>query len=543
MKYAIQSKKPIVWTISGADCSGGAGIAADIKTAHGLQAEICHIITANTVQNSQKLVAVNPVSVDVLAQQAQLLLSDKVPKVIKIGLLATGEQIKWLSEFLAEIKLKFSVKIIFDPVGQASIGGKFSDLLAADLSPLWPLVDVITPNVMEAKAIAKTSTYAPSDFLKETQSDLEFLAYSIHELGVASVIIKGGHTDTEGFQESVSSEVCLDFCLHHFNKNESHINKNSALNIIYGVTSSRINTTYSHGGGCSFATALSVFIAHGHLLRDALTLAKAFMNQGLKAYENIDDSYGAFEQTLFPTNKAIFPHIETELTRKYHQLLPFKSLGLARLQGEKLGLYPVIDSLAWLKRLLALNLNIIQLRLKYKTPEELDLLIQEAVAIIKIHNSQAEQDGRGITRLFINDYWELAIKHGAYGVHIGQEDLLDANLSAIQKAGLALGISTHGCYEFLLAQQLQPSYLAIGAIFPTQTKDMTDQIQGVDNLAHILGLSSHIPVVAIGGITHELTPKVWDTGVDSIAVVTAITQAESPEKSVEQFQALMSSEH
>lgn len=90
---SIETNKPIIWTISGADCSGGAGIAADIKTAHSLSVEACHLITANTVQNSQQLVAVNPVGIDILAEQAKVLLADKIPTVIKVGLIINVEQV------------------------------------------------------------------------------------------------------------------------------------------------------------------------------------------------------------------------------------------------------------------------------------------------------------------------------------------------------------------------------------------------------------------------------------------------------------------
>ena len=142
-------------------------------------------------------------------------------------------------------------------------------------------------------------------------------------------------------------------------------------------------------------------------------------------------------------------------------------------------------------------------------------------------------------RLFINDHWRLAIKYGAYGVHIGQEDLASANLSAIAKAGLRLGISTHGCYEFLLAKQLQPSYLAIGAIFPTKTKDMTGQIQGLANLKQIITLAETIPVVAIGGINKQRLERVWRTGVNAVAVVSAITEADQATNATKAMQALL----
>ena len=178
----------------------------------------------------------------------------------------------------------------------------------------------------------------------------------------------------------------------------------------------------------------------------------------------------------------------------------------------------MIDSLTWLERLLPLNLNIIQLRIKNNDLDVVEPLIAKAVAMARDYNC----------RLFINDHWQLAIKYGAYGVHIGQEDLNCADLSAIAKAGLRLGISTHGCYEFLLAKQLQPSYLAIGAIFPTKTKNMTGQIQGLTNLTKILALADTIPVVAIGGISQQRLEQVWSTGVNAIAVVTAITEAKHP---------------
>jgi len=500
-------RKPIMWTISGSDCSGGAGIAADIKTGHALGVEVCHLITANTVQNSEKLLSINPVDSHILQQQLNVLIDDKAPSVIKIGLLANIQQVNWLTSALADVKNKYPcLKVVFDPVGQASVGGAFSQLQREDLSELLALVDVITPNLSEAQQLSNLTSLDPAE-----------LAINITKLGVNSVIVKGGHSDDE---DKLGQKISQDYCLHHFEK----------TTISYQLTSPRINSQYSHGGGCSFASALAAFLAQGYLLRDAFTLTKAFINQGLiKSAENNTTEpnyYGAFEQTRWPTKADIFPKISADLSQKYLKLPGFPSL---ELQGKKLGLYPVVDSLYWLKRLFPLGLEVIQLRLKNKSEEEVELLIAEAVAMSKQYK----------TRLFINDYWQLAIKHGAYGVHIGQEDLQDADLTSIQQAGLRLGISTHGCYEFLLAQQLQPSYLAIGAIFPTKTKNMTGQIQGVENLKQILQLATDIPVVAIGGISHQRAERVWQTGVDSVAVVTAITESENAEIAVKQFQQIL----
>ncbi len=528
------NNKPIVWTISGSDCSGGAGIAADIKTGHSLGVEVCHLITANTVQNSQQLISVNPISVGILQQQFDALITDKPPRVIKIGLLANSEQVAWLVNVLTTLKSESPhVKVIFDPVGQASVGGKFSQLSVAELTPLLVLVDIITPNSMEAKILADSNA-----------DNVERLAESILALGVNSVIIKGGHPlipehmagdnhkATQGDEQAQIVE-CVDYCLHTLTDDDSS-KMSEDETIAYGLCSPVVNTNYTHGGGCSFASALAAFVAQGHLTRDAFTLAKAFINQGLVVNENKQDHYGAFEQTSIPKKSVYFPTVSSSINTQYQALTAFKSLALNKTSDEsgveKLGLYPVIDSLYWLERLLPLGLNIIQLRVKNKSQDELNHIIKQAVSLSKQYPE---------TRLFINDYWQLAIEHGAYGVHIGQEDLQTTPIDKIHAAGLRLGISTHGCYEFLLAQQLQPSYLAIGAIYPTKTKNMTGQIQGVDNLAHILNLATNIPVVAIGGINHSRAPEVLATGVDSIAVVTAITEAESPERAVSEFQQLI----
>ena len=525
----ITNKKPIIWTISGSDCSGGAGIAADIKTGHGLGVEVCHLITANTVQNSSKLTSVNPVTIDILQQQFDVLIADKQPSVIKIGLVANVEQIVWLRQILILAKQTDSnLIVVYDPVGQASVGGSFSSVTLEQLTPLLRQVDVITPNLMEAKSLAQLAQEAAA----------EKLAKKIyHDFSITSIIIKGGHSEKD-------NGLAIDYCYHQLNQlsDEKQDNQEKLHQVIsYQLSSTRVNTHYSHGGGCSFATALSSFLAQGYLIRDAFTLAKAFISQGLSASEQISELhghqyYGAFEQQNWPRNVKSFPKIVDQLSLQYHDLPAFNSLELAE---KKLGLYPVIDSLYWLKRLLPLGLEIIQLRVKNLAKSELEQVIIEAVELAKDYK----------TRLFINDYWQLAIKHGAYGVHIGQEDLQDADLAEIQQSGIRLGISTHGCYEFLLAQQLQPSYLAIGAIFPTKTKDMTGQIQGLDNLRQVLALRpesklQQIPVVAIGGINLERAASVVATGVESIAVVTAITEAESsygisPEQAVAKLQTIV----
>ncbi|WP_159873704.1 MULTISPECIES: thiamine phosphate synthase [unclassified Raoultella] len=181
----------------------------------------------------------------------------------------------------------------------------------------------------------------------------------------------------------------------------------------------------------------------------------------------------------------------------------------------RLGLYPVVDSVAWIERLLKAGVRTIQLRIKDKREADVEDDVIAAIALGRQHHA----------RLFINDYWQLAIKHQAYGVHLGQEDLETTDLSAIRNGGLRLGVSTHDDMEIDVALAARPSYVALGHVFPTQTKQMPSAPQGLEQLAHHIGRLQDYPTVAIGGISLERAPSVLDTGVGSIAVVSAITQA------------------
>ncbi|WP_413536304.1 thiamine phosphate synthase [Rahnella inusitata] len=181
-----------------------------------------------------------------------------------------------------------------------------------------------------------------------------------------------------------------------------------------------------------------------------------------------------------------------------------------------LGLYPVVDTVEWIARLLEAGVKTLQLRVKDLPDAEAEPAIIEAIALGRDYQA----------RLFINDYWRLAVKHQAYGVHLGQEDLDTADLNTIYQAGLRLGVSTHDDAELARAVAVNPSYIALGHIFPTHTKDMPSAPQGLAELTrHIKQLNGSFPTVAIGGISIDRAPSVLDCGIGSIAVVSAITQA------------------
>lgn len=194
----------------------------------------------------------------------------------------------------------------------------------------------------------------------------------------------------------------------------------------------------------------------------------------------------------------------------------------------RLGLYPVVDSLTWLERLIDAGVRTLQLRIKDRHDNEVEPEIIAAIALAKRHG----------VRLFINDYWRLAVTHQAYGVHLGQDDLIDADLAAIAAAGLRLGVSTHDNMEIETALAARPSYIALGHVFHTETKKMPGLPQGLTRLAtHVQRLANY-PTVAIGGISVARAPAVLSTGVGSIAVISAITQAPDWREATRQLLAL-----
>ena len=141
--------------------------------------------------------------------------------------------------------------------------------------------------------------------------------------------------------------------------------------------------------------------------------------------------------------------------------------------------------------------------------------------------------------LFINDHWQAAIAAGAYGVHLGQEDMADAPIQTIRAAGLRLGLSTHGYAEMLKADAHSPSYMALGAVYPTTLKRMATAPQGAGRLKRYAALMGHLPLVAIGGIDEAKLPEVMASGVGSVAMVRQLIASPTPEATAAALMARM----
>jgi len=187
--------------------------------------------------------------------------------------------------------------------------------------------------------------------------------------------------------------------------------------------------------------------------------------------------------------------------------------------------YPIFDSASWCERMVPLGIKLVQLRIKDKNDVELRAEIRAACEICARYDCQ----------LIVNDYWKLAIEEGCDFIHLGQEDLDDADLDAIRESGVKLGVSSHDEAELDRALALKPAYIALGPVYPTILKKMKWHEQGLDRVSQWKATLGDIPLVGIGGMNVERAPGVFKAGADIVSVVTDITLNPDPEARVRQW--------
>ncbi|MEM6189934.1 bifunctional hydroxymethylpyrimidine kinase/phosphomethylpyrimidine kinase [Shewanella scandinavica] len=455
---------------------------------------------------------------------------------------------------------------------------------ALDFRPFKGLIELITPNVLELGRLTHSDV--------STKAQFAAAALALSQSLDCSVLAKGGDVsfgstdiladthaqthantlDTAYKSNGWDLELAEDYLVCRQVRASSELHQNGR----FWLASQRVNTRHNHGSGCTLSSAIAAVLAQGFVLQDAVVVAKAYVSQGLSAAVGLGQGPGPLARTGWPNDLSRYAKINlcdgNFISHHLNQHLDVRSDLVAtvlsatdqvriaytspqnilshgfKVLDADLGVYPVVSDLIMLESLLAAGVKTLQLRIKTDISElttaapaefnlgksalsrcesgepeligsELEAQIQTAIALGKHFNAQ----------LFINDHWQLAMKYHAFGVHLGQEDLAVTDLAAIQAAGLALGISSHSYFELLLAHQYSPSYIALGHIFPTTTKQMPSAPQGLAKLKHYVALlQDHYPLVAIGGIDLTNLAKVKATGVGNIAVVRAITKAKDP---------------
>ncbi|TDN67786.1 thiamine phosphate synthase [Paraburkholderia sp. BL10I2N1] len=283
-----------------------------------------------------------------------------------------------------------------------------------------------------------------------------------------------------------------------------------------GVIEASDDSATLHLGGERYALA-------GHLAEDWIAALAAFLDCGFDPHDALTlamawrDGDETAHPDAWPTDLSRFPRV-TGLPEAPSQ--PFARC------PDRLGLYPVLPTADWVERVLDFGVKTVQLRHK-AADAGLTGEIERCVVAGRKHDAQ----------VFINDHWQAALDAGAYGVHLGQEDVHTADLHRLAATGMRLGLSTHGYFEMLTALHFRPSYIALGAVFPTTTKVMPTAPQGLARLArYVKLLDGVVPLVAIGGIDGQVLPQVLATGVGCAAVVRAVTEAADPAAAVSALQ-------
>jgi hydroxymethylpyrimidine kinase / phosphomethylpyrimidine kinase / thiamine-phosphate diphosphorylase len=484
------SHLPIVWSVAGSDSGAGAGLQADLRAFEAMDVHGCTVVAAITAQNSEGVQLIAPVDAAVFEAQLAALADDMPPAAIKVGMIGSVENLRVLVRWIDRLRLNNpQLTVIVDPVLGATTGASFAqaDVIQAYRDELLPRADVITPNRAEAALLLKQVPLIDASAIAQA-------AQSLQALGCKTVIITGG--DAQG----LNSE---DYAF------SPHAQGWLRL--------PRVATVHNHGTGCVFASTAAAAMARGFVSMEALVIAKMATTHALRhAYAAGQGAGPVRPRADFAQHVENLPTFSLPRDSTQTPLLKFEPL-----TDTDLSLYAVVDSANWVQRVLASGVKTVQLRIK--NPELVDIRreVQLAIQHAKVANAQ----------LFINDHWQLAIEEGAYGVHLGQEDLHVADLQAIAQAGLRLGLSTHCYWEVCRAWALQPSYIACGPMYATQSKDMPWQPQGTHNVAYWSTLLP-LPLVAIGGINVERASEARKAGAAGVAVISAITAAASPEAAI-----------
>lgn len=350
----------------------------------------------------------------------------------------------------------FPGELIYDPVMKSSTGYPFVNL---------EMLALIKQFVKKVSLL--TPNIAEAEVLTGIKitclNTMQRAASLLCENGVKAVILKGGHLAGEFAQDIYTDGK-----------------------ITRWLTLPKKEIAHSHGTGCCFSAALAACLAQGYEILDAFVLSK------MKVYENL------FEKIQIP----------------WFTLCPFeaqKQYQFPRCE-RPLGFYPIFDNSLDVRSAIDNGVKSLQLRLKTRNLSfvECDREISEAIEQAKDNSLQ----------FFINDNWQDAIKHRAYGIHLGQADLETADMNAIEKAGLRLGISTHSYAELARAMAFNPSYIAFGSIYLTTSKAVPFPPQGLERLKQWRKLTP-CQLIAIGGIDLSNVDDVLACGVDGYSTISA----------------------
>ncbi len=481
-----ESTIPVVWSISGVDSSGGAGLAADQRAADAFGVHLCTVVAAVTAQNSRTVTHVAPVPEELLDAQLGTLSDDMPPRVVKTGLLGGAAAIRRVARWVDRLRERAPVALVVDPVLGASSGASFADDAAIEAwrDDLLPRATLATPNLVEARRLMPDGGHTAPE-----------LASALRRLGCQAVCVTGG-------DEPARDGLALDWF------DGPHARGWLAL--------PRVDSLNHHGTGCTFASAASSALALGFVSADAAVLAKMATTHALRHGHAAGAGPGPVRiRAGFESDPTLLPQMSFGDEPRF---AAFTHADPSANAHGPIGLYAIVDGSERLAQVLAAGVRTVQLRIK--TPARADARWRVALNDTVAQGVAACREVG--TQLFVNDHWTVAHALGACGVHLGQEDLLalgEDGRAALAESGLQIGVSSHSLWELCRARSLSPRYIACGPVWATTTKAMPWRPQGLHNLAwwrHMAGA----PVVAIGGVlAASQVREAARCGVDGVCIV------------------------
>lgn len=510
-----RAARPIVWSIAGNDSGGGAGLAADARVAEAFGVHLCPVVAAVTAQNSQAVTRVEPVAPDVLDAQLAALADDMPPVAIKTGLLGSVDNVAAVARWVDRLRARAHVALVIDPVLGATTGAGFADdaVLGAYLELLLPRATVATPNEREARRLVGDATDQDS-----APADLPHLAKALLARGVQAVAITGGDS-------AHAPGLSLDW-----------IDTPQARG---WLALPRVETPHTHGTGCTFASSAACALALGFVPADALVLAKMATTHAIAHGHAAGQGAGPVAaRGGFATQAALMPRLTWDENFDFYSCCgaldkPKSPISFENPDGV---LYAIVNAAERVRSVVQAGVRLVQLRIKAPAAPG---AAWHAALCESITQSLAVCRQAGTT-LVVNDHWREAVALGASAVHLGQEDVLAlgaAGRAELTASGLRLGLSSHSLWELCRARTLQPWYVACGPVWPTLTKAMPWQPQGLDNLAWWVHMAG-VPVVAIGGILEPVqAAQAAQSGAAGVCVVRGL--GDEPGRSVPAWQAAL----
>jgi len=477
--------KAVVWAICASDSRGGAGLQAAVSQAALAGCECYSIVTAVTAQSASGVESVTPLALEDIRRQWQAAQKDGQPDAILIGWLPPDRKlIRWLVDALRWI----DAPVVWDPVLQAT-GDGFPEA-QSELRQLISCARVMTPSLAEARWLAQVDVQA------------SVAAEALQRQGAHTVVITGG--DIDEMADWVTDRV--------YSRADDRMPETAVLPS-FAIHQKR-RSGKAHGTGSHQSAAIAAALAKGTRFYDALLLGSLMAAQALLrgCRDSSAQKYPNCIAAPAPVDGSDWPLV-TDIQQRplSHARVPAPTQGGAA----QVGLYALTDNLRDLQSLLNCEVNAIQWRVKDRGASYRQDTA-EALTYCR----------RAGVPFWINDDWQLALELGADGVHLGQEDLIDADLDALRSAGIAFGTSNHTDWEIARSRAFNPSLLAFGPVWTPLSKTLRYSPLGPAQLRLWHKRHRDYLQTCIGGIVPENAAAAAASGIGSLAVVTCLKPGE-----------------